>query len=338
MVTIYDVAKKAEVSIATVSYVISNRKKVKKATRERVLNAIKELGYIPSNIAQSLNTRKTKTIGFIVPHIHSPSLSEIVSSAEKSASKYGYFLYLCNSENDINIEMSFITDLKKKWADGILIITENKKVIEILESSDIPFLVVDREFDSKTFNTIIIDFAEASYRAVEYLIKTGCRKITIINGPETIQPSIKKYEGYKKALDENNLFDEDLVFFSKDSISDFTYDIGAKITKQIIKKKLKTDAIFCSNDLIAIGTINTLFEHNIKIPEEISVVSADESYLTKFFEPRLTKIRFPYTKLGKEAVKLLYKKINTKKGKEFQSKTILPGNIIIGETTREIAD
>jgi len=336
LVTIYDIAKKAGVSTATVSYVIRNTKNVRKTTKEKVLKAIKKLKYEPSNVAQSLSTRQTKTIAFIVPHIHSPSLSEIVSGAEKKANKSGYSLYLCNSENDIEIEKSFISNLKKKWIDGILIITENKDVLDLIEDSKIPYLLVDRDFDINREKIVRINFMDASYKIVNHLIETGCRKIAIINGPKSIQPSMKKFEGYKKALKEKNLFDDSLVFFSdKDIISDFVYSIGAKTTNKIIKNKIEVDAIFCGNDLIAIGAINILFEHNIKIPEEVSIISADESYLTKDFKPKLTKIRFPYNALGQKAVSLIYEKINKKNGKKTRVKNIIEGKIIIGETTKQ---
>ena len=335
MATIYDVAKKAGVSIATVSYVISKRKRVKKTTEAKVLEAIKELGYVPNIIAQSLNTRKTKTIGFIIPAIISPAFSEIVEYAEKAANEKGYFLYLCNSENKSEIEKSYIIDLEKKWVDGILITTDDIKTIKILKNINIPFVIVNREFKEEKNNVVIANNEEMSYKAVSFLIKTGCRRVAIINGPKEIQSAVKRFNGYRKAMEENNLFKEELVFFGDSR--DFTPDIGVDITNKILREKIEIDSIFCGNDLIAFGTFNTLLANNIKVPEDVSIISADESFLTKSIEPKFSKIVFPYEALSKQAVELLLNKIHGKKSKKNKKeKIIISGKLLLGNTKRRL--
>ncbi|MCG2790222.1 MAG: LacI family transcriptional regulator, partial [Actinomycetia bacterium] len=207
MVTISDIAEKAGVSLGTVSKVLNYDSTVKEKNRKKVLKVIEEFNYTPNRVARSLAKKETKNIGFIIPDITNPFFPELVKGASDTLISKGYYVHLCNSDNDPKKEEIYIKDLQSMWVDGIIIApsdTENRD-IKIFNSIASPFIVVDREIEGLKKDLVIVNNKKSAYEAVSYLIRNGHKKIILLNGPKYTITAQNRFIGWKMALEENNL-------------------------------------------------------------------------------------------------------------------------------------
>ena len=247
MVTIREIAKKAGVSVGTVSKVINYDETVSGINKRKVIRIIKELNYRPNRIARSLSKGKTKNVGFIIPDITNPYFPELVRGASDLLISNGYYVFLCSSDNDANKEDLYINDLVSMWIDGMIIApsdTENRD-ISIFNKIISPFVVVDREIKELNKDLIIINNKKGAYEAVNYLISNGHKRIVILAGPQYTKTAQNRFRGWKKALEEKDLFQEEFVFWGN-----FSIDSGYEMMKKVFDYLGKVDAVFACNDLI----------------------------------------------------------------------------------------
>ena len=333
-VTIKDIAKLANVSITTVSRVINNKSEgVSEETRNRILQLVKELGYQPNAIARGLVTKKTKTIGLIIPDISNPFFPDLARGVEDSAHIYGYNVFLCNTDDNLEKESEYINALKEKYVDGIIFtsssIPKHEHIMELVKSG-IPIVIMDRRVDSEDIYGVFLDNYEGGYIATKHLIDLGHKKIGCITGPLYTKSAKERLEGYKKALVENGMdVDERLIFEG-----DYKINSGIIGTEKLLGNNENVTAIFACNDLMAYGAYKTIRSYGYKIPDDISIVGFDDIQLSQILEPQLTTIKQPAYDMGLTAARMLIKLVE---GKKLKKKIInFKPQLIIRQSTKNI--
>lgn len=332
--TIKDVAKMADVSISTVSRVINDSKPVSPEARRRVLHAIEVLDYKPNEVARSLVTKKSNLIGVIVDDIGSPYCSQILRGVEEIGRMYKYDMLLSCSYGDPDIELKFAKLFLQKQVEGIIIISHklNNKLMYKLEETKIPYINMNKFYDMEDNLTVRIDYDTASYEMVKYLQELGHKNITSIAIKKDIDRTEEKFKilGYDQAMREANL-KEDKIYTMGIGEKDIT-DIEEDIMNAV---KKGTTAFFCTQDEIAIHTINTLLENGIKVPEDISVSGFGGNSLSTIYRPKLTTIQIPYYDIGAVAIRRILKEIK-KEHDPNEEVIVLPVQILKRDSTRKI--
>lgn len=308
--TISDIAKLSNVSKSAVSIVLNNKVGVSDKTRKKVLETIKKYNYNPNQIAQSLASKETKSIGLVVKEIDNPYFSKVMKGVYDICSELGYSALLASSELSTDKESEIITALMSKRVDGLIISplqieNTNFKHISDLINDNFPLVVLGR-INNYFTNSVDIDNVKAAYDAVTKLINLGHTKIAHFAGPAHSGHGQKRLEGYRKALIDNNLSLNDELVFSVNPQIENGYEIGKGLFS---KKGYLPTAVFCYNDLVAIGLINALLDIGIKVPEQVSVVGFDNIDYGEYLKIPLTTVNMPAYEIGKAATKLLIKQI-----------------------------
>ncbi len=326
--TLKDIATEAKVSIKTVSRVINEEPMVSEKTRRKVKTIIEELGYQPNLIARSLKNRKTNTIGFIIPDIGNPAFTEMVKGCMDKLYENGYFVFLGSYEDDNEKEIEFIKDLNSRLIDGIIIIpsTTEDRDISIFEKIRCPVVFLDREISGIKKDIVISGNKKGAYSAIRQLIERGNRKIVILNGNRTLKTSMKRYEGWKKAMDENKLFDSDLVFWGT-----FTIESGYRSMNEAFERLDKIDAVFAGNDIVALGAMNAIKEKGYRIPRDIRIIGFDDMFFSKYLNPPLSSVAVQLYEEGKTAAALLLEKIKDP-GISTTKRIVLACEVIMRDT------
>ncbi|HWR61933.1 MAG TPA: LacI family DNA-binding transcriptional regulator [Clostridia bacterium] len=311
-VTIKDIAKLSGVSTATVSKIINGKDNdIGKATIERVKRIIEEQNYSPNTVARSMITKKTKTIGLVIPDVRNPFFTDLARGAEDVANERGYGLLFCNTDDDLKKEIRYINNLIEKQVDGIALagVAVRDQALEEKIDIKVPIVSLDRNVYFKGIKgKIEVDNYSGAYDAVTHLIKLGHKNIMFLSGQLNIKLTRDRLEGYKRALADNNLeYNEKLTVFGT-----YSSEFGYESMKNMTLDKAVT-AIFCGNDLIAIGAMNALKGKNLRIPEDISIVGFDDIYIASLVTPALTTVRQPSYEIGYQAVETLIDIIECKK-------------------------
>ncbi|CCO07915.1 LacI family DNA-binding transcriptional regulator [Desulforamulus hydrothermalis] len=303
MATIKDVAKLAGVSVSTVSRVLNASGYVDKTTEERVMAAIKQLHYKPSQIARGLVSKKTKTFGLILPDITNPFFPELARGVEDEAQRHGYNIMLCNSDWDIEKEKMYLSLLQAKCVDGIILVGSRLReeyLAKLLGTLKVPMVLLDRS-SGMGIHSISANNNLGGYLATKHLVDQGYRTIAHISGPQQSPSGQQRLAGYKNALAEGNIpYDEVLV-----TEGDYRISGGAAAMRRLLRLSSPPDAVFCANDLMAIGALEVLQETGVKVPDEIALVGYDGIHLSKYVFPKLTTIIQPTYHMGTQAVQII---------------------------------
>lgn len=305
--SIKDVAKEANVSIATVSRVLNDIDVVNQETKQRVLDAIEKLDYRPNILARSLKTQRSSTIGIIIPDISNSLYPEIVRGAEDLASIYNYNIMLCNTDLDKNREKESFNILREKMVDGIIYMGDSldEEIKGAIKTAGIPVVSIGTMDDEDEVPSIGIDSFEAAKEAVEYLLALGDKNIAYVGYDKgTALEHEKIYAGYKEAMNKAGLLNEQLIYRGN-----LKYEEGIKAINHIIEKH-EVDGVLCGSDQLAIGVINALRERGIRVPEDINVMGFDNIALAEIYYPRLTTVSRPLYDMGSVGMRLLIKLIN----------------------------
>ncbi|RKD31449.1 LacI family DNA-binding transcriptional regulator [Thermohalobacter berrensis] len=331
-VTIKDVAKKAGVSISTVSRVINKSKPVSPEIRKKVLEVIDELGYRPNEIARTLVTKKSYLIGLIVTDISNPYIAEMVRGVEEIGKMYNYDVLLCSTYGDKAAEMKYMQLLNRKQVEGIILISDELRgeIKEKVKEIKIPFVYLSRYTYEKDYPTVTINYLDAAYEMTNYLISLGHKNIAYLgNKGEENSLSELMLKGYKKAIKENDKRSE-IIYLAKGKKIEHGYNVA----KEILDKNSDVTAIFCSNDELAIGVINYFHDNNIKVPEDISVTGCGDIKIASILRPKLTTIREPFYDIGAVAIRRIIKEL---KGEKVEEKDIiLPFKIEKRDSTKKL--
>ncbi|WP_312652233.1 LacI family DNA-binding transcriptional regulator [Proteiniclasticum sp.] len=320
-ITIKDIAKEAGVSIATVSLVLNEKDKhITEATRQRVKDAMKKYNYIPNAMAGSLVTRKTGIIGLILPDITNPFFPGIARGAEDRANEEGYSIIFCNTDDKIEVEEKYIESLTSKMVDGIIIAhsSNSERLSDVLERCQIPIILIDRDFDSKNVEgKVLVNNRDAAFNAITYMVEKGYRKIAYLSGSLKIKTAMDRLRGYKEALMEKNIsFDEALVKYGQ-----YRAEWGKKGIEELFQEETDFDAVFCGNDLIAIGAMKEVLRSGFRVPEDIGIMGFDDIYMSQMVEPELTTVKQPNYEMGYQAVNILIQHLREKQAGKGTEKT-----------------
>ena len=330
-ITIRDVAKAAGVSTMTVSRVINNKGQVAEETRIRVEQAMKQLAFTPNMNAQNLVTNKTRTIGIIVPDIANPFFASLVKVGEKICNERGYSMLIGNTEGSLDIERRYISVYKSRMCEAMILVAprvEDKELIEL--NAQIPLVVVDRKVEHDDIVQVYLDNTRGAEVATEHLIGLGHKKIGFIMGPESVPNSHTRFEGYETALQHADIpLDRELVFQG-----DFLVETGRAALDYFETLQEMPTAMFCSNDLMAIGVLERANELGIEIPQHYSLIGFDNIFLSSLVSPALTTISYPVLEMGTKAITLLLDSLLS--DSKVQMSENLEHNLIIRSSTRSI--
>ncbi|GGG52986.1 LacI family transcriptional regulator [Paenibacillus radicis (ex Gao et al. 2016)] len=306
---IKDVAKRAGVSVTTVSRVLNGEKYVKDDLKERVRKVIDELGYSPSHIARSLVRNKTNLIGVIVPDITSSFYSSILSSIERSTSLNDYNLVVCNIMEDEDKEYKYLQVFKEMRVEGIIIMHEklNDETRELIGKLGVPIIFSSVKPVEQPFISVIINDFHAAYDAACHLIGLGHKRIAFIGGDmRDVTSGQNRYAGYIQALKDHDIeVIKEYIHFG-----DYKTPSGYEIMKQLLACEERPTAVFAVSDDMALGAMNCIHDHGLKVPDDMSVMGFDGSQWTELVRPRLTSMGQPIQEMGKETVNVLLKLIS----------------------------
>jgi LacI family transcriptional regulator len=308
-VTIYDVAREAGVSMATVSRVVNGNPNVKPATRKKVLDVIRSLGYRPNAVARGLASKKTTTVGVVIPDISHMFYAELARGVEDIASMYHYNIILCNSDLNKEREIQLIETLLEKQVDGLLFlggeITEAHR--ELFSVSAVPVVLAATRDEKKELPFVTIDQIQAAKEATSVLILEGNRRIAFIGGPLTDPVGgYPRWLGYKEALEENGLtFDEKLV-----RLGNYRYRSGFEAMKELLQTEPEITAVFATSDEMAVGAMHAALDLGRRVPDDLSVIGFENIPLASQVRPLLSTVSVPMYDIGAVAMRLLTKYMN----------------------------
>ena len=317
----------------TVSRVMNKREHIAPATKEKVLRIVKKLNYRPNKVARSLVGKKTNFIGLLVPDIANPFFGELVKGADGLARKRGYSLILGDTEGKVENEKEYIEALHGSMCDGIILVAPRIDDSLILELNEIiPLVLVDRSIDSDRILQVWIDNADGAFQAVEHLIKLGHRRIGFLTGPQNVQNSFRREEGYRRALEKNQIpFDRELVV-----IGDFYLETGHKKLDIFLSIKPRPTAIFASNDLMAFGLIQRAKERGLKIPKDLSIIGFDDIFMASMTDPPLTTVCHGTVEVGIKAIGRFLDRLDDIENSQLN--TNLANHLIIRGSTQSIIE
>ncbi|MBS4220482.1 LacI family DNA-binding transcriptional regulator [Bacillus sp. FJAT-49711] len=325
--TIYDVAKAAGVSIATVSKVINNTGQMRDTTRERVKETMEKLNYHPSLMASALTGKGTETLGLLVPDISNPFFSEMAKTIEDRAHESGMSVIICSTDENVEKEKKYIELLQRKHVDGMIVASSfhNKEVLEGVASRGIPLVMLTRDDAGLGVTSISVDDFKGGYEATSHLISEGHQDILII--AEYAKSSKLRIYGYLEAHAEHDLVSrEENICRTVASIEN-----GKECFRQIVQKGRVPSGIFACNDLIAVGVIQEAKEIGLKIPEDLSIIGFDNTILATTTVPGLTTVAQPITEMGKKVVDVIISEIKNKN--QTKERILFKPNLIIRGTT-----
>ncbi|WP_438433492.1 catabolite control protein A [Gorillibacterium sp. sgz500922] len=332
-VTIYDVAREAGVSMATVSRVVNNNPNVKPQTRKKVFEAIERLGYRPNAVARGLASKKTTTVGVVIPDISNTLFADVARGIEDIANMYHYNIILCNADKKKEKEVRVINTLLEKQVDGLLFMggTVTEEHREAFNTASVPIVLCATSDDKGILPEVDIDHEAAAFDAVNVLIANGHRKIAMISG--TLQdPALgfARYQGYKRALEQAGIPVEERYVRA----GNYRYESGIEAMGYFLGMEDRPTAVFAATDEMAIGAIHRIQDEGFKVPEDFSVISVDNSRIASMVRPTLSTAAQPMYDIGAVSMRLLTKLMN--KENVDQTKFVLPHEIINRKSVAQV--
>jgi len=337
--TIYDIANALKISASTVSRGLKDHPHVRKEIKRKILLKAREMGYQQNKFASNLRQKRTNTIGVILPRLDSYFMSTVVSGMEKVANLAGYNLIISQSQESVKKEASNILTMFNSRVDGLLISlsydTKNMDHINIFFEKSIPIVFFDRVCEHSDCKSIVIDNYKAGYEVTSHLISQGCKRIAHLAGSLFRNVYSDRYEGYKQALADNGIENDNKLLY----ISDLTNDAGIEITRKILSLKQKPDGVFAANDTSAVALICELKKAGVRIPEDIAVAGFNNDPVSRVVVPNLTTIDYPGREMGEIAASTLINQLNGRQTAKINS-IVLGHELIIRQSTmkRRVTD
>ena len=329
MATISEVAKRAGVSVATISRVLNNSPLVTDATKEHVRKTTEEPDYHPNVVARSLRSSKTRLLLALVPNISNPFHAEIVHGTNRVVHAHDYNLLLCETNGLREREDAFFSMLKQKIVDGILAIDPGVSVDNLREyGARYPIVQCCESKEGVDLPYVGVDDEKGAYAAVSYLISTGCRRIAMANASGSFGFARLRRAGYLRALREHGIaHDPDLLLKYE-----FGVDSGADIAARMLALHEPIDGVFLDYDVIAVDAQRALIDAGVKVPDDISIVGFDGSDMTLICTPRLTTVAQPAYQIGMKAAEMLFAELE---GEVLQeSRVTLDFELKVRQSTR----
>lgn len=333
MVTIYDIAKKANVSPMTVSRVINNSGRISEATRQKVEKVIKELNYIPNSAARSLISKESKILSLLITDITNPFFTKVARGAEDKARQLGYRLLLSNSDESLEKEAEYVTMLISTGVDGVLFAPASdgsKKHLRTLIKHRIPFVLIDRSIDDIESDIVLGNSREGTRLLLQHLIEQGHRSIALINGPADVSTARERQQAYEETLKLADLpVNPHLMVESR-----YKQDDAQSAVKKLLQLPYeeRPTAIFAANNFIAVSAIKALREQGVHVPEDMAVVCFDDLEPASSLNPFLTVAAQPAYSFGSIGTQLLIERIEGTAPPEYR-KIVLPPELIIRQSS-----
>jgi LacI family transcriptional regulator len=308
MATITDVAKRARVSVATVSATINNTKYVSPELKSRVNDAVRALGYAPDAIARSLKKGRTNLIGLILPDITNPFFTEFVRHVERGARKEGYSVLLCDTDEDFEAERAYLRLMRTYRAEGVILLPTGKpKQYEEPEfrSYDIPVVLVDRTIPAMQADHVVLNNRGAALQATNYLLDLGHKRLAMMSGPSYLTNARERTDGFREALLARGLpFDPAQVRYGN-----FHEDDAFEACKDLLGAPTPPTGLFVAGNLMLIGVMRAVAALQLSCPQDVSVAAIDDFPWANAFTPRLTTVRQPTAEFSANALRLLLHRI-----------------------------
>ena len=329
MATMNDVAKVANVSIATVSHVINGTRFVSAERVERVHDAMRELGYVPDATARSLRIGRTDTIGLVVPDNSNPFFAALARWIEEAGFESGYTTILANSNERPDREHRYVSTLVSKRVDGLILSPsrgDHGTLTRLLQNANIPVVVVDRDAALPNADVVLYDNEGGSYEATRYLLELGHTRIGCVAGPADASSATDRVRGFRRAIAAARLPEQPVVE------ADFHFTGGREATARLLDSGFKLTAIFAANDLMAAGAIRELAARGIAVPGDVSVIGFDDAPLAEMISPALTTMRQPLQEMAHAAVSLLLSRVTSGDGGAPVRK-VLATSLVVRDST-----
>lgn len=329
-ITVRDIAKEANVSVATVSRVLNKSNRVTRKTQEKVQKVIDKYDFKPNAVARSLYKKETKVIGCILPDITNQYFSQMFREIENYAHDVGYSVLLCNSTNSLEMESHYINKLSEQQVDGYIImggisneISPNEKNVNMIKTiaKEKPVIIINGSIDDNHVYMINTDDFYAIDQMVKFLSQKGCKRIKLIGGLERTNIAVQKKEAFYKAVEKYALDVKECTHI----YGEFDAESGYKIMKQLLIDEAVMDAVLAVNDDVAIGALHALHEHGMQIPNDIAVIGYDDSISAKYAFPPLTTYAHPYKEMGKFVIDTLERLAS---GESVVNVQLVRGNIV----------
>ncbi|MBP1714338.1 MAG: transcriptional regulator, LacI family [Deltaproteobacteria bacterium] len=324
--TIRDVARKAKVSVATVSRVLNSPSRVRLNTREKVLNAMEQCHYVYNALAGSLSARKTTMLGVVIPTITNPIFATVTKGIQDYAARSGYSILLGNTDYNEENEVQLINLFQEKRIDGVIFNGpwRSAPLILRMKSANLPFVITWQKVKDRDVSFVAFDNFRSAYRSVQYLIGLGHRRIGMIAGKFSVsERALVRWQAYRKCLGDNGLAYDSKCVLEKG----YSFSEGREAMSHLLSLPSPPSAVFCGNDVLAIGAMVEAKERGLRIPENLSVVGFDDMEISAFYDPPLTTVAVPAYEMGRMAAKILIENIRGES--QTPQQHVLEANLII---------
>lgn len=335
-ITIYDIAKKAGVSPATVSRVINNKPYVREETKRNILDIISSMNYTPNALARKLSTGNTLNIGFLIPDIENPFFSQLLRGLTNASERYGYNIFLYGTDDSVEKEHRFFRSVKAERLSGVIVIpidennAESCKRLQEFEKAGVPVILVDRGLKNCRLNGVFSEDFKGSYNAVDCLLREGHSRIATIKGPENSRPGNERWLGYLAALKKWNIKPENRYIRQ----GNFHKELAYELMHSLMEQSEPPTAIFSSNNMTSLGCLHYITEKGMKLGEDISMIGFDDIDILKCMNIHLSVVDRDVYSMGWNAIELLTRRLeelrsNDKKEIPYQQEILLPTKLIL---------
>ena len=322
-VSIKDIALKAKVSHSTVSRALQNSPVINRETAEKIRSIAGELGYRASAVARGLATSKTRTVGLVVTTIADPFVAGVVAGIEDAANANGYSVVLANSHADPEREMMVVRSFAERRVDGVIVTASRVGALYVpmLSKMRVPIVLVNNQHPGEFTHSVMIDNLEASAHATDHLIHLGHRRIAYLGDRYGHQSDTERFGGYRQALDEADLpFRPELVVHG-----DGKPEGGIEAMGRLLALAVPPTAVFCYNDMTALGALRRIRVSGLRVPDDISLVGFDDLYIAQYTDPPLTTVRQPKRQMGRLAMEVLLRLLQ---GSQSEHTIRVPGELV----------
>jgi LacI family transcriptional regulator len=328
-----DIARDLNVSVVTVSKVLRNHSDIGRATRERVLQRVKELGYQPNWVARSLVTRRTYIIGLVVPDLMHSFFAEVAKGVGRKIRPRGYNVVISNSEEDAQLEAQEVNLLLARQIDGLILASAQKPgqpgLFERIEEHEVPVVLIDRRISGLNLSYVGVDDEQVGLLATEHLIERGCRRIAHIRGPQ-ISTGQGRLAGYRQALSRHSLRVPSRYVLTGDS-GDST---GYEAMRRLLGLDPPPDGVFCYNDPVAAGAMKAALEAGLRVPEDLAVVGAGNVHYSDLLRVPLSTVDQSSSQIGEHAADLLLDLVESKRPRRPRTILLAPKLVVRDSTNR----
>ena len=329
-VTLKKIGEQLNISAMAVSKALRGDPSISKETIQKVKQLAEELNYRPNSIAKSLRTNETKTLGLVIADSTLSLFAPVIEGIEDVASENGYNIILCNAHSNKEKEKEAIRTLIDKRIDGFMLAASTltaKKYKAFLDSFGVPYVFLVRRCEYESGSYVVNDNIYGATQMINYLVKTGSKRIHYINLSKDIVTAGEREEGYCRALHENGIAPDPEILYNVAP----TFDGGYAQMTQLLHEKEKIETVFCGCDRIAVGAMESILEHGLKIPEDIRLASYDDIEFAKYLRIPLTTVRQPKYRIGEQGARMLIEMIGEKQSN--CSHIMLKPELILREST-----